>query len=342
MTGRWPDPCSIFHAMGRFEPTGRIDVPGLEHSVADLPWGVLRGALGPSDGTAGALSNVPSALAVIRHAPLYAGHPEEIDEAFEVLERHAIRHRLLYPVAVTVAPFLFDFIRRSSPLSARIAEVLAEYAAAAGTLEDHLRDRLHILITAHASEILNWTGVHDRALAAMAIHVEAMRGPYLARLAEADEVSPFALLALIELGVAPGKTELLALELLDDKDAHEIARACAAAFLARHGELTPALRERIDAALSPAMPAALAKLVARLWVPTIARPVVAPKLHAAEVVFAGEKLVLVRAGSRSVTLPWQNAPLQKGDQIQIGITAHGQPKLALVTAPDGRVTVIDF
>ena len=47
-------------AMGRFEPTGKVEVPGLEHSVADLPWGVLRGALGPSDGTAGALSNVPS------------------------------------------------------------------------------------------------------------------------------------------------------------------------------------------------------------------------------------------------------------------------------------------
>lgn len=328
--------------MSRFEPTGRIDVPGLEHSVAELPWGVLRGALGPSDGTAGALSNVPSALAVIRHAPLYAAHPEEIDEAFEVLERHAIRHGLLYPVAVTIAPFLFDFIRRSSPLSARVAEVLAEYAAAAGTLEDHLRERLHFLIAGHEKEILGWIGVHDRAVAALAIHVEALRAPYLDRLTDATELSPFALLALIELGVAPGASELIALELLDDTAAHELARAAAAAFLARHGDLNPSLRERIDAALSPSMPAALAKLVARLWVPTIQRPVVAPKLHDAEVVFAGEKLVLVRAGSRSVTLPWQNAPVQKGDVIQVGISAHGQPKLALMTQPDGRVTVIDF
>ncbi|CAN5689216.1 hypothetical protein BH11MYX3_BH11MYX3_36900 [soil metagenome] len=328
--------------MGRFEATGRVDVPGLEHSVAELPWGVLRGALGPSDGSAGALSNVPSALAVIRHAPLYAAHPEEIDEAFAVLERHAIRHRLLYPVAVTIAPFLFDFIRRYSPLSSRVAEVIAEYAAAAGTLEDHLRDRLHFLITGHEKEILGWIGVHDRAVAALAIHVEDLRVPYLARLAQATSISPFALLALLELGEAPGKTELLALEMLDDPGAHEIARAAAAAFLARHGELTPALAERIDAALSPAMPAALANLVTRLWVPEIQRPVVAPKLHAAEVVFAGEKLVLVRAGTRSVTLPWQNAPLRKGDVIQVGISAHGQPKLVLMTEPDGRVTVIDF
>ena len=328
--------------MGRFEPTGRIDVPGLEHSVAELPWGVLRGALGPSDGTAGALSNVPSALAVIRHAPLYAAHPEEIDEAFEVLERHAIRHRLLYPVAVTIAPFLFDFMRRSSPLAARISEVIAEYAAAASTLEDHLRDRLHYLIASHEKEIFGWIGVHDRAVAALAIHVEALRAPYLARLAEATTISPFALLALIELGAAPGNTELLALQLLDDPAGHDIGRGCAAAFLARHGELSPALRERIDAALPPSMPAALAKLVTRLWSPTIERPVVAPKLLAAEVVFAGEKLVLVRAGSRTVTLPWHNAPLAKGDVIQVGVSAHGQPKLVVMTEPDGRVTVIDF
>ena len=30
--------------MGRFGSTKTIDVPGLEHSVVTLPWGVLRGA----------------------------------------------------------------------------------------------------------------------------------------------------------------------------------------------------------------------------------------------------------------------------------------------------------
>ena len=77
--------------MGRFESTRSIDVPGLEHSVVALPWGVLRGAFGPSDGTAGAGSNVPSAISVLRHATLYLKVPEEIDEAFGVLEQHAIR-----------------------------------------------------------------------------------------------------------------------------------------------------------------------------------------------------------------------------------------------------------
>ena len=39
--------------MARHGTTGPIEVEGLEHSVANLSWGALRGALGPSDGTAG-------------------------------------------------------------------------------------------------------------------------------------------------------------------------------------------------------------------------------------------------------------------------------------------------
>ena len=264
-------------------------------------------------------------------------------EAREVLERHAIRHRLLYPVAVTVAPFLLDFMRRNNPQSARIAEVIAEYAAAAMTLEEAHCERLLELLAMHEREVLGWMGKYDRALAALAIHVPALRAPYLAKLAEVTEVSPFALLALIELGSAPGQTELLALAMLDDKSQHEVARGAAAAFLAHHAtELTPALRERIDAALTPAMPATLANRVTRLWEPTIVRPVVAPKLHDAEVMFAGEKLVLVKAGARTVTLPWVNAPVQKGDVLKVGITAHGKAKLALLTDTDGRVTIVDF
>jgi hypothetical protein len=120
------------------------------------------------------------------------------------------------------------------------------------------------------------------------------------------------------------------------------ARMCAAAFLARFGEDTPDMRTRVDAALPPSAPAALRAFVGKLWTPTISRPKVAPKLYEAEVVFAGEKLVLVRAGNRSVTLPWHDAPVGRGDLIKVGITAHGQPKLAVVTEPDGSVRIIDF
>lgn len=328
--------------MGRFEPTGQVDVPGLEHSVAELAWGVLRGAHGPSDGTAGAGSNVPSALAVLRHAPLYAALPEEIDDAFQVLERHAIRHRLLYPVAVTITPFLFDLVRRSSPLSSRITDLIAEYVAAAETLDEHLHVRLFQIVNDHAPELLGWLGRHDRALAAIALRVPSVRERYLHALETATEVSPFALLALVDLGAAPGITRDVAHALLDDTAAPAVARMCAAAFLARYGDRTPALRERIDAALPPSAPAALANFVGQLWSPTVDRPVVAPKLCDAEVVFAGEKLVLVKAGGKSVTLPWQGSGVHKGDVLQVGITAHGQPKLVLMTDPEGRVTVIDF
>jgi hypothetical protein len=267
--------------MGRFEPTGRVEVPGLGHSVAELPWGTLRGAFGPSDGSAGARANVPSALAVLRHAPLYAAHPEEIDDAFNVLEQHPLRDRLLYPVAVTIAPFLFDLVRRRSPLSSRITELLAEYTALADTLEQHLRDRFVQLVADHADEIIGWIGSHDRAVAALAVHVAAIRAPYLAALATATQLSPFAFLALLELGAAPGASVRLATELLDDPHAHHVAHAAAAAFLARFGDHSPSLQSRLDAALPPPASAALVSFVGRMWTPRIERlVVVAPKLPA--------------------------------------------------------------
>jgi hypothetical protein len=328
--------------MGRFKPTNPVSDRAVEHSVAILPWGVLRGAYGPSDGSAGATSNVPSALAVLRHAPLYLPFPEEIDDAFLVLERHAIRHGQLYPVAVTVLPFLFDMVLRSSPVAERITDLIADYTAAANTLEPQLRDRLVEIVTDHGLEIIGWLGKHDRALAALAIHVPALRDELIEVIAECQAVSAVMLLALIDLGAAPGRTIELALEMLDGADTPDLLRMCAAAFLSRYGERTPDLRTRIDAALPPSAPAALERFVEKLWRPTVDRPVVAPKLYDAEVVFAGVKLVLVRAGARSVTLPWVGAPLHRGDTIKVGITAHGQPKLAVVTSEDGSVRVVDF
>jgi len=328
--------------MGRFDSTRSIDVPGLEHSVVALPWGVLRGALGPSDGSAGAASNVPSAISVLRHAPLYLKVPEEISEAFDVLEQHAIRHGVLYPVAITIVPFLFDIVRRGSPVAERTTDLIAEYAGAAATLEPRLAIRLREVIADQAAAIVSWLGIHDRAAAALALHVPALREPFFAQLATLPRLAPEVLLALIELDTAPPHATAVALELLDGDDVTLSARMCAAAFLARFGEKTPAMRTRVDAALPPSAPAALRAFVGKLWTPTVKRPVVAPKLYDAEVVFAGENLVLVRAGTKSVTLPWVGAPVGKGDVIRVGITAHGQPKLVLITEPDGSVTVVDF
>jgi hypothetical protein len=325
--------------MGRFEPTDQVD-PSLEHSVLTLSWGALIGADGPSDGSAGASSNVPSALSVLRHAPLYATHLDEIEDAFAVLRRHPIRYGLLYPVAVSIVPFLFDLVRRRSPLAARIADVIAEYTAAAATLDEYLSDRLFEIVELYAVEVASWVGRYDRAAAALAVHVPAIRSTYLAEVAMTESPCPVTLLALVELGAAPGHTLAKATAMLDHPAADH--RMAAAAFLTRFGERTPDLESRIDAALPPWALVALANLVGRLWQVKVVRPIVAPKLHTGEVTYAGEKWVIVRAAGRNVTLPWVGSSVRRGDVVQIGLTAHGQPKLVVKTDADGTVHVVDF
>src|ERR1043165_8317696 len=216
--------------MGRFEPTGPVDVPGLEHSVANLSWGVLRGALGPSDGTAGASSNVPSALGVLRHADIYRGVPDEIEEAFAVLERHVVRDGQLYPVVIAALPFLFATLRKGPFISTRIADLIAIYASTAHTLEAPLDARVRQIIADKGGEIARWLGHHDRALGAVAIHVPALRDVFIAAVEGAERVAPEILLALVELGEAPGDTPQLALKMFDGPDASDIARTAAAAF----------------------------------------------------------------------------------------------------------------
>lgn len=341
--------------MGRFDPTGPVDVPGLEHSVANLSWGVLTGALGPSDGTAGAGSNVPSALGVLRHAIIYAGVPSEIEEAFCVLEQHVMLNDQLYPVALATLPFLFDTLRRGSPIGGRIAELVARYALLAHTLDKPLAGRLLQIVGDSAGEIVRWFGKsasHDRALGALALHVPALREVFIAAVEGAERVSPETLLALLAIGEAPGESIELATAMLDRADAldagqsapapDDIARMSAAAFLARFANPTPELAARIDAALPPSAPGALKRHVHSLWTPEVSRPSVAPKLFDAEVVFTGKKLVVVRTNAKSVTLPLIDAELVKGDRLQVGLTSHGQPKLAVITDWRGNVRVIDF
>ena len=329
--------------MGRFEPTGPVDVPGLEHSVATLSWGVLRGALGPSDGTAGASSNVPSALGVLRHAEIYRGAPQEIEEAFAVLEQHVMRHDQLYPVAVAAVPFLFDTVfRRPSPLGERIAELLARYAARAKSLEKPLEERLLSIIVDHAPEIIRWFGRYERALCALAIHVPALRELFIAAVEGAEHISPIVLLALVELDAPAGDTTGFALEMLDGPDSTDVARMAAASYLACFGEHTPQLLTRIDAALPPRAGDTLRELVGKLWEPTIERPVIAPRMFDAEVVFTGKKIVLVKTADKSVTLPWEGADVEAGDRLKVGLSSHGQPKLAVISDWRGNVRVIDF
>lgn len=333
----------MLRRMGRFEPTGPVDVPGLEHSVANLSWGVLRGANGPSDGSAGASSNVPSALGVLRHAEIYRVVPDEIEEAFGVLERHVMRDGQLYPVVIAAAPFLLAAMRKPSHVSSRIADLIARYASIAGTLEQPLSSRLLQMLGDSSGDVIRWFGVHDRPLGALAIYVPALREPLVAAVEGAERVSPEILLALIELDLreAPGESEASARDLIENAD-DELSRMAAAAFLARFGDHPPALRSRIDSSLPPSAATSLKRVTGGLWTPTVTRPVVAPKLYDAEIMFTGKKLVIVKAGTKSVTLPWEGATLAPGDRLQIGLSSHGQPKLAVVTDRAGNVRVIDF
>lgn len=306
--------------MGRFEPTRRIEI----NETTDLPWRALLGKYGASDGSAGAKANVPSALSVLRQAALYAQLPGEIDEAFAVVERHAVG----YPVSVAVLPFLFDLVAAGSAHAARLTDAIAEIAKA--PLDAHLRERLVQTCIERSGDIWTWLGVHDRAAAALAIHVPALRVAYLASI---RQISAIQLLAMVELGEPAGVAGAIAHQWLESGDDTE--RMCAATFLARFADPSPALATRIDAALPPSAPAALAKLVGNLWSPAIQRPAVAPRMCDAEVVFAGEKLVLVKAGDRTVTVPWVNANVVRGDRLKVGITAHGQARI--VVMDDGSV-----
>ncbi|MBV8760315.1 MAG: hypothetical protein JO257_23690 [Deltaproteobacteria bacterium] len=324
--------------MGRFEPTAPLDGGG--YSVASLRWETQLGALGPSDGSMGAASNVPSALSVLRHSELYLPFPDEIEEAFGVLETHCVRDEQLYPVSLATLPFLFATLRTHSPLGERIAELIARFTAASGTLQEIQRARFLDLIVSHAKDISGWLNAYDRALCAIALRVPELRTDLLAAVTSAEAISPVVLLALIDLAAAPGRTRDAALVMLNNND--ETIRMCAAAFLSRYGERTPEMTSRINTILTPAAADMLKTYVRNLWTPTVERPAVAPKLLTAEVMFAGEKVVLVRAGDQRVALPWANAQIERGTQLQIGLTVHGEPVLALLTDDAGAVRVIEF
>ena len=328
--------------MGRFDPTGPIDVPGLEHSVATLSWGVLRGALGPSDGTAGAASNVPSALGGLRHAQIYLRVPTEIDDAFAVLEQHVMRGPQLYPVVLAALPFLFDTLRRGSPIAERIAELIARYASRAKSLDPAQQERFATIIADHAPEVIRWFGRHDRALGALAIHVPALRELFIAAVEGAEFVSPIVLLALVELETPAGDTPDIARAMLYGADSTDAARMCAASFLASFGEVDTELLAEIDSALPPTAGTMLRNLVDDLWEPLIERPQLEPEMLEAEVVFAGKKIVLVKTGDKSITLPWVGADVEAGARLKIGLTQHGQPKLAVISDWRGNTRVIDF
>lgn len=279
---------------------------------------------------------------MLRHAAIYANVPAEIDDAFAVLETHVMRHDVLYPVGAAVVPILFHTLRKPSPISGRIASTLGRYATLMSSLEAPVAQRMIQIFADHSYELVRWLGTHDRALCAVVLNVPALREVFIAAVEGAEHVSAEILLALLELGEAPGDTIPFAIAMLDGADATNEQRMSAAAFLSKLGAPDASLAARIDTALPPTADVALRTFVDKLWSPTVIRPVVAPKLYDAEVVFTGKELVIVRAGGKSVTLPWKGAQVAKGERVQVGLSTHGEPKLAVVTDWKGAVRVVDF
>jgi hypothetical protein len=313
---------------------------GASWRTGDVAWAEQIGAFGPSDGRGGPISNVPGALAVLRDAHLYRETPEELAEALEVLETHVVAEGTLYPVAVAALPFLFELIEREVPHAGELAEVIASYGAAIETLAPAPRAAMRTLLLAKREVILGWVGKFPLAAAGMAVHAPWLRNGYLAALDAGRGVGAIGFLALLELDATVRGAVQAAIAALGGGE--PTTRMAAAAFLAGRPDLTPDVATRVDAELPPHAEAALANLTGGLWEPIIKRPRVAPQLREGRVVFVGPKLVLVKVGERTVTLPWPDAQVRKGDVLRIGITAHYQPKLVILADASGQVKVVDF
>ena len=102
-----------------------------------------------------------------------------------------------------------------SPISGRIASLVARYASLRDTLEKPLANRLTQILTDHSGDVVRWLGRFDRALAALAVHVPELRDVFIAAVEGAERIAPEILLALAELGEAPGDSIELAWEMLE-------------------------------------------------------------------------------------------------------------------------------
>ena len=185
----------------------------LEHSVVELPWNVLRGALGPSDGSAGAASNVPSALAVLRHAQLYlrcsrgargrvrrARAPRDPSRPALPGRDHdhavPVRHR---------APRLAH--RRAHHRSDRGVRVGRQHARAAAARSPGRADRRSRRRDPRLARPLRpRRSPRSRSTSPRCARTSSPRSPMR------TAVAPELLLALVDLGDAPGRTIELALE----------------------------------------------------------------------------------------------------------------------------------
>ena len=217
--------------------------------------------------------------------------PEEIDEAFGVLEHHAIRHGHLFPVALATLPFLFARCavarrRRAHHRAHRAVRRRVDARARAA------RAFLDLIVPITPARSFAGSATHDRALVRdRDARVRAARPICAPRSSTAETFAPVVLLALVDLGESARAAQLLALAMLD---AETTRRACVPPRSSRAtaSARRSCRRDRCRAATVGGGRAAQPSS-GELWTPTVHAAAVAPKLFDAEVMFAGKKFVLV-------------------------------------------------
>ena len=327
--------------MGRFDPTGPVDANA--HSVASLRWETQLGALGPTDGSAGAASNVPSALSVLRHAQLYAAVSRGDRRSVRASSStHAIRHGQLYPGRARDAAVLFATLRarharrRAHRRSDRDVHGRVAHARGAAARAFPRSDRLAREATSCAGSAR--TTAHSCAIA---LRVPELRTDLLAgaRVAERSRRSCCSRSSIsAPLPAAPTMSRTRCSTTPTTRSADVRGRVPRALWRA-HAGAAVAHRCRAAAVGAPA----LRNYVGELWTPTVKRPAVAPKLLTPRSMFAGEKVVLVKAGDAARRAAvGERRVSSAATSCRSASPCTASPKLALVTDAAGAVRVVEF
>jgi hypothetical protein len=326
--------------------------------VAEIDWARLRGAYGASDGSVVRrgrtldgpevtyqLGDVPAALEV-----LSTGRDEGEDsyqDALDVLQSHVWHQGDIYPVTPVVARLLAQLIDLPNVVGrdalASVLVLISDSARHERSTEEPERRAVAAAVDAalcaEQDRVMRWL---DEDLAPHAVLIalrgEGCRTGMLAALEQRLALPFFVWIALAELDRPPAWAGPRAEAALEDPA--PLVRLAAAAFLARRCGPTGALAARVEAALPPSAAVELARALA-LPADIVVSPPRAPppaELVAATVVFAGPRLVVAQlAEGRNITIPWPQSGLLPGEQIRVGLSPHGEPRVVEHSRADGAI-----
>lgn len=248
-----------------------------------------------------------------------------------VLYGHGWHQSTIYPVTAAIAPFLIQLIEARRDGDGELARGLEVFACAATDPANAPHgDGVIAALAAHAGTIVGWREERAQTVVVVAVHVPAVRELWLAAL-QASHISTVEYFGLAAL---PNPPEWAADRARQDPD-----DVGAAVLLAAHTTLAPELARIVERTITPLTVDTFGDLLAvlNLDIPEVRAPC---DLVPATVVFAGGNLVLVRVGDRNVTCKVTNTGLKMGDQVRVGISAHGEPRMLELRGEDGTVVTL--